>query len=99
MRYLITAAALAAFFVPAAGQGQSFCAGRHALRDNLAPHHEEAPAARGLAASGQVLELLVSPTGSWSIIISHPTGRSCLMGAGQAWQTLPRPTKPKGEPS
>ena len=99
----IRAAALAAFFmsavlaVPAAGQ--PICGPRQVLLDNLAKHHNEAPIAIGLAASGQVVEVLVGPAGSWSIVVNNPDGRSCLMGAGEGWQDLERLARHKGNSS
>lgn len=91
--YPSLAAALAVFFIPAVSLAQSVCGDRQALLENLAKQHQEVPVALGLAASGQVVEVTVAPSGSWSIIVSYATGRSCLMGAGQGWQNIPHKRK------
>jgi len=85
--------------MPAVESAQPICGARQSLLDNLAKHHGEAPVAIGLAASGQVVEILVGPTGSWSIVVNNPDGRSCLMGAGEGWQDLKRPARRKGTSS
>ena len=95
----VRAAVLAAFFMPAVASAQPICGARQSLLDNLAKHHGAAPVAVGLAASGQVVEVLVGRTGSWSIVVSNPDGRSCLMGAGEGWQDLERSTRRKGNSS
>jgi hypothetical protein len=45
---------------------------------------------RGLRGDGVVLELLVGPNGTWSIIITHPGGLSCLVSDGEAWEMTER---------
>jgi hypothetical protein len=91
---ILHAAALAAFFMPMSSIAQPVCGDRSGLLTRLGEKFHEVPVALGLAASGQVVEVLTSPSGSWSIIVTHPQGRSCLMGAGQGWQDLPRPHGP-----
>ena len=54
----------------------------------------EVPAAMGLASNGAVIEVLVSDTGSFTMILTRPDGISCLMAAGENWENLP--TKRKG---
>lgn len=35
------------------------------------------------------IEVYASPDGTWTIVTTRPDGMSCLMAAGQAWETLP----------
>ena len=48
----------------------------------------------GLDFSGNVLELFASPQGSWSILVTFPDGRTCMVTHGEDWQRL---TVPKGK--
>ena len=98
-RHAKWAAVMAAFFLPGASLAQPLCGERQKLLDALAKDHDEAPTALGLAATGQIVEVLTAPSGSWSIIVSQPNGRACLMGAGQGWQELPREPKKEERPS
>lgn len=42
----------------------------------------------GLTNTGTLVELLQSEDGSWTLIMTMPNGRSCLMAAGQNWETF-----------
>ena len=45
--------------------------------------------AMGLSVDGRVIELLVSSTGSWSILMSYPSRMTCLVATGDYWESLP----------
>ena len=42
-----------------------------------------------MAANGAVIEILLSPTGSFTIVMTQPNGVSCLMMTGDTWEYLP----------
>lgn len=65
---------------------QQACGDRTAILDNLAGQYSEAPQAMGLSADGTVVEVLVSSSGSWTILISHPNRVSCLAATGEHWE-------------
>ena len=54
----------------------------------LASTHSESPVAMGLAASGSIVEILVSQTGSWTILVTSPNGTSCVVAVGDYWEAL-----------
>ena len=44
----------------------------------------------GLANNGGVIEILSSKTGnSWTIILTMPNGTTCMIAAGENWESLP----------
>ena len=45
----------------------------------------------GVASNGAVVEVFASAHGSWTIIMTYPTGMSCMMAAGDNWEILPQP--------
>ena len=58
----------------------------------------EAPAAIGLTSSGGLVELFRTKSGStWSLILTTPRGRSCLLSSGSSWS--PRRTLIAGTPT
>jgi len=68
---------------------QQICAPRGSAVMELEKQFEEKVFGRGLAANGQrLLELFVSKTGSWTVLVSDPKGRSCVMASGDNWQGL-----------
>ena len=40
---------------------------------------------------GGIVEVFVSPEGSWTLVVAQPNSMSCLIAAGQDWETLPQP--------
>ena len=54
----------------------------------LEQRHEETPQALGLSADGGVLEVLVSPEGGWTILVTYPKRPTCIVAVGEAWQLL-----------
>jgi hypothetical protein len=43
----------------------------------------------GLSSTGSMLEVLTSPAGiSWTIITTLPNGMSCLVAAGENWESM-----------
>ncbi len=50
----------------------------------------EAPVAYGLTSTGQVIEVLASGNGSWTLIVTSTDGTSCALAAGEKWAKLPR---------
>lgn len=86
---LIAAALLAVLSVPAAA-AETLCGSRDAVMKQLATEYQESPVGLGLASNGAVVELLTSSKGSWTLIVTPPSGPTCLMGTGEAWQPVAR---------
>ncbi len=89
-RFACMAAALfiATASLPAAAQQQR-CTKRPDIVRHLAKKFSETPVAIILSGSGGVIEVLSSEeSGSWTIIITMPDGNSCLIAAGENWETI-----------
>jgi hypothetical protein len=85
----IPALALAAQIAPALAAETTTdapCGPRDAVVEQLGQTFDEAPAGRGVMLEGAMLELFVSPKGSWTVLITNPDKTSCLATAGEAWQ-------------
>ncbi len=91
------AALFAALLSPAVSLSQSPCGSREAILEHLARNYDEAPVAVGLTAGGGMIELLTDPSGaSWTLIVTSPRGRSCLVTAGEAWRRFDRKSADPG---
>ena len=45
---------------------------------------------RGLVENGRaIVELFVSKTGSWTVIVTDTAGRSCIVASGMSWMQTP----------
>lgn len=74
---------------PAAAAGQPVCAPREQLVSYLADSYKEAPASKGLTADGTVMEIFVSPSGTFTVAITQPRGISCIVAVGENWDITP----------
>lgn len=67
---------------------QRLCGERVDIIDTLKDRYHEVPVSMGLAGNGGVVEIFASQKGSWTIIVTRPTGVACVVSAGEAWETL-----------
>ena len=59
---------------------------------DLGDRYAERPVAYGMQPNGNLLQVFVSErTGTWTLVTMHPNGTACLVGAGNGWDTLPKP--------
>ena len=61
------------------------CAKRADLLEHLSSRFGEVPVAGGLMPDGNVVEVVVSDNGSWTIVVTEPTGQTCGLVSGDAW--------------
>ena len=70
--------------------GDNGCSERSVVLGFLAEAYQEAPISRGIANNGGVIEILSAPDGStWTILITMPSGETCMIAAGSDWGQLP----------
>lgn len=79
------------------------CAPRDQVVAGLATGFDEVRRGAGLTAGpdgqAQVLEIYASEAGSWTIVVTLPDGRTCLVASGQGWEVLEEELPAKGEPA
>ena len=82
---------LGLMFLSSAAQAQPQCDKRDKVLDLLAEKYKEAPVALGVTNNGGLVEVLSTNEGTtWSIIVTAPDGKSCLVAAGENWQPVAR---------
>lgn len=65
------------------------CAPREMVIEQLADTYGESRQSIGLGGQGQVVETFASiETGTWTITVTLPSGMTCLVASGQAYETL-----------
>ncbi len=67
------------------------CGERRDFIDQLEKQYDEKRAAFGLTSNGRLIEVFVGPSGSWTILTSHPTGISCVLDSGEGWRPVATP--------
>ena len=68
---------------------ESACGDRTIMLEDRAKLYSERPRAVALSADREVIEVLVSPSGSWSILVNHPNRQTCVVVIGESWLNLP----------
>ena len=95
-------AAMSAAFVPASAQVGA-CGDGAGLIGHLEKEWGEDIAALALEDRGGLVQILTNPeTGTWSLLVTQPSGLTCLMMSGQAWEAIEPPSSTgsgPGDPS
>ncbi len=73
------------------------CAERSNFLEYFEAKYAETPVSMGLTSDGKVLEVLASERGTWTMIVTLPTGQSCGFASGEGWSKITRPEKLPGE--
>ncbi len=83
----LMALALTAPFISHTAQAQPICGDRTKILEALEQKHKETVHAIGIAQDGGFLEVLVSPAGGWTILVTHPKRPTCVVAAGKDWSS------------
>ncbi len=67
----------------------AFCGDHTEVTSRLGKTYGEARAGFGLLDDGRMVEIFTSRQGTWSLLISVPSGVTCLVASGEAWQIPP----------
>jgi len=86
--------ALAASLAATAATSAPTCIPRHDLIVALDTRYAERQVVTSLEDRGTVIEVYVSPRGTWTMVAVTPTDLACILATGQAWQMVA-----VGEPS
>ncbi len=75
--------------LPAFADETAICADRAVVAQRLAKDFSENPVAMGITSSGNVIEVFSARTGdTWTIVMTLPNGKSCLMATGEGWEQV-----------
>ncbi len=86
-RVLFAAIALSGLAAPVSAEPA--CLKRSEAIRQLSFDYDESPIAFGLAPGGRVVEIFASRNrATWTILVTLPNGLSCLIAAGDGWETV-----------
>ena len=75
------------------------CAPHDKVSAELAAKFDEQPSSMGLAQDNTVMELYASAKGTWTLTATLPSGLTCLVAAGQDFETVTQTQPAKGDPA
>lgn len=84
---------LLAIALPASAQPRQLCAPRAALLEKLGQEFGETPHGSGIDGGGNLMEILTSPKGTWTLLIVRADKVACIVGSGEGW-LIYEPTVP-----
>lgn len=70
-----------------AQQNGALCGDRDEIVRSLEQQFKESAQAVGVVDQNAVLEIFVSPTGTWTIIATGTDGNACLVSSGEGWDS------------
>lgn len=90
--HLVGLTAASALLIVLSGTAQAQarnCGLREAVVQRLAERFGETRQSMGLGSNNDMVEVFASPeTGSWTILVTQPTGVACLVASGQSFERL-----------
>jgi len=79
---------------------QARCDQRDHVAQQLSDRYMEQLTAGGLQSATAILEIWTSPeSGSWTMLVTRPSGISCIVSSGTAWHVKKIIAEPQGVPS
>ncbi|MBI2718255.1 MAG: hypothetical protein HY245_15680 [Rhizobiales bacterium] len=93
-RSLSLAAILVAAAVPTfSGQAlaTSHCGAHADIAKVLGSKYNESRRVMGVVNARAVMEMFMSPEGTWTMLVTDTSGNSCITAAGEAWQDVVTP--------
>ncbi|WP_137933016.1 hypothetical protein [Mesorhizobium comanense] len=82
---IATIGAALALSTPSA-QAQLVCGVHSDVVAGLARAFQEKQAGYGVVGQAAIVEIFVSASGSWTMLITDVKGRSCILAAGEGWE-------------
>lgn len=89
MRKVLAAGVIAAMGLTAAPllAEEPVCGQRDLIVHQLETKHGEFRQSAGLQDDSIMVEVFASSAGTWTILFTRPSGISCFMAVGRAWET------------
>ncbi len=85
---IIAALFVVSLLVNSSASAQANCGERKAIANILGDRYAEKPVATGMTQGGVVVEVFAARDGSWTMIVTMPSGYACFMAAGDNWENL-----------
>lgn len=88
-----SALALAVLLGARGASAEPRCADYNEISRQLERRHAEEPISLGLSSAGKVVQVFSTIDGAtWTMVVTEPDGKSCVIAAGTYWQHLPKPS-------
>lgn len=94
---LATILGLATLAVAGSAEAAMRCGPRDDVLKMLHERYDETRRGVGISGPTQVLEVFASIEGTWTVTVTDPNGRTCLVASGRSWEDLREVLPPEGD--
>jgi hypothetical protein len=88
-KFAAVLAAVTLFSSTGVASAASPCGSHDALAKQLNTKFKEARRVMGVVNAKTVMEIFMSPEGTWTVLVTDTTGTACVIASGQDWQEVP----------
>ena len=81
--------AAASFFGLSGEAAAMQCANHDNMAKTLTGKFKETRRAMGVVNSTAVMEIFMSPQGTWTVLVTNTSGMACIAASGEDWQEVP----------
>ena len=64
------------------------CGDRIKITKFLAQKHKEVPRSMAITGGNSVMEIYLSPAGTWTALVTDVTGKTCIVASGEGWEDI-----------
>ena len=82
-------AAISLASIAGIAQAAPQCSSHDKIVDALGNKFKETRRVMGVVNSRAVMEIFMSPQGTWTMVITDTSGLSCITASGEEWQDVP----------
>ena len=65
------------------------CGSHDKVAQLLTTKHQEARRIMGIVSAHAVMEIFMSPKGTWTVLVTDTNGTACIIASGEDWQEVP----------
>ena len=65
------------------------CGAHDSVNKSLTTKFKEARRIMGVVNASAVMEIFLSPQGTWTVLVTDTVGTTCVIATGQDWQEVP----------
>ena len=88
-KFAAVLAAVSLFSSAGVASAGAACGSHDALAKSLTTKFKEARRVMGVVNAKAVMEIFMSPQGTWTVVVTDTKGTACIIATGQDWQEVP----------
>ena len=88
-KFAAVLAAVSLFSIGGVASAAMPCGNHDVVAKSLTTKFQEARRVMGVVNAKAVMEIFMSPQGTWTVLVTDTNGTACIIATGQDWQEVP----------